>query len=61
MIFYLTTLLLLSIVVASVLDGFIFRITYKQQMSKEDGNNRLITFLIIKSFLKLVMIASTKQ
>lgn len=36
MIFYLTTMLLLSIVVASVLDGFIFRITYKQQMSKDD-------------------------
>ena len=37
MLFYLTTMLLLSIVVASVLDAFLFRISYKEQMSKEDG------------------------
>ena len=36
MLFYLTTMLLLSIVVASVLDAFLFRISYKEQMSKED-------------------------
>jgi len=41
MTFYIVTMLLLSIVVASVLDGFIFRITYKQQMSKDD-ENRLV-------------------
>jgi len=46
MIFYITTMLLLSIVVASVLDGFIFRITYKQQMSKDDGNDNFKIFLI---------------
>ena len=50
MTFYIVTMLLLSIVVASVLDGFIFRITYKQQMSKDDGNliaNHQTRFLII--------------
>lgn len=35
--FYLTIMMLLSIVVASVLDGFMFRISYKEQMSQEDG------------------------
>lgn len=37
MCFYLTIMMLLSIVVASVLDGFMFRISYKEQMTKEDG------------------------
>lgn len=37
MCFYLTIMMLLSIVVASVLDGFMFRISYKEQMSQEDG------------------------
>ncbi|XP_046456240.1 two pore calcium channel protein 1-like [Daphnia pulex] len=36
MCFYLTIMMLLSIVVASVLDGFMFRISYKEQMTKED-------------------------
>lgn len=36
MCFYLTIMMLLSIVVASVLDGFMFRISYKEQMSQED-------------------------
>ena len=37
MLFYLTTMLLVSIVVASVLDAFLFRISYKQKMSRDDG------------------------
>lgn len=37
MCFYLTIMILLSIVVASVLDGFMFRISYKEQMTKDDG------------------------
>ena len=37
MCFYLTIMMLLSIVVASVLDGFMFRISYKEQMTKDDG------------------------
>lgn len=39
MLFYLTIMMLLSIVVASVLDGFMFRISYKEQMSQEDGQS----------------------
>ncbi len=37
MCFYLTIMMLLSIVVASVLDGFMFRISYKEKMTKDDG------------------------
>ena len=33
---------MMSIVVASVLDGFMFRISYKEQMSQEDGKQFFI-------------------
>ena len=46
MLFYLTIMMLLSIVVASVLDGFMFRISYKEQMSQEDGESKY--FFIFK-------------
>jgi hypothetical protein len=41
MCFYLTIMMLLSIVVASVLDGFMFRISYKEKMTKEDGKKNI--------------------
>ena len=52
MCFYLTIMMLLSIVVASVLDGFMFRISYKEQMSQEDGEicRFLTTFASFKTF-----------
>lgn len=37
MLFYLFTMVVLTIVVASVLEAFRFRIQYKQQTSKKDG------------------------
>jgi len=63
MIFYITTMLLLSIVVASVLDGFIFRITYKQQMSKDD-EKRLVekhVSLTGEEFEHIRLVESTDQ
>lgn len=37
MLFYLFTMVVLTIVVASVLEAFRFRIQYKKQTSKKDG------------------------
>lgn len=42
MLFYLFTMVVLTIVVASVLEAFRFRIQYKKQTSKRDG--KYITF-----------------
>lgn len=44
MCFYLSIMILLSIVVASVLDGFMFRISYKERMTKDDG--KLYTYFL---------------
>ena len=49
MCFYLTIMMLLSIVVASVLDGFMFRISYKEQMTKDDGKTVLKSIFLILS------------
>lgn len=37
--FYLTTMVVLTIVVASVLEAFRFRIQYKRQTTKRDGKS----------------------
>jgi two pore calcium channel protein 1 len=39
--FYLFTMIVLTIVVASILDAFRFRIQYKKQTSKRDGELKL--------------------
>lgn len=41
MLFYLFTMVVLTIVVASVLEAFRFRIQYKKQTSKRDGEWKL--------------------
>lgn len=45
MVFYLFTMVVLTIVVASVLEAFRFRIQYKQQTSKKDGKFQSIKVL----------------
>ena len=37
-IFYLLTIVVLTLVVAAILEAFLFRIQYKKQLKKEDGN-----------------------
>lgn len=53
--FYLFTMVVLTIVVASVLEAFRFRIQYKKQTTKRDGNtkinvNRQCYYLITETF-----------
>lgn len=49
--FYLFTMVVLTIVVASVLQAFRFRIQYKRQISKRDGENlSLFDFLSLTYF-----------
>lgn len=49
MIFYLVTMIVLTIVVSSFLEAFRFRIHYKKSTSKRDGNY-VIIFIIIISY-----------
>ena len=37
-IFYLFTIVVLTLVVAAILEAFLFRIQYKKKFKKEDGN-----------------------
>ncbi|KAK4010715.1 two pore calcium channel protein 1 [Daphnia magna] len=63
MCFYLTIMILLSIVVASVLDGFMFRISYKEQMTKDD-EKRLVektVTLNAEEYERLLAVESAEQ
>lgn len=54
MIFYLFTMVVLTIVVASVLEAFRFRIQYKQQTSKKDGNYHILLIVTLPNFFLVI-------
>ena len=46
-IFYLFTLVVLTIVVAAILEAFLFRIQYKKALKKEDGMIAIIYYIFM--------------
>jgi len=45
MIFYVFTLIVMTIIVAFILDTFRFRIQYKKVLKKEDGEQTLLPYI----------------